>query len=131
MACSPPAKAFRVAKTYCDSFLNCITFVQQYLGNCLRSYRPNISGNAQLNRVLRSTAPYPTNLRDAQWEPEEIALVLGESVADTARHYALGRRAASKSPRTSEVVRGTTSGARKVRPVDRSGLNAVQSPGRR
>ena len=69
-----------------------------------------------------------TSLRDAGWETEEIAVVLGESVGDTVRHYGLGRRAASKSPRTSEVVRGTVSGARTVRPVDRSGLNAVRKP---
>lgn len=70
-----------------------------------------------------------TSLRDAGWETEEIAVVLGESVGDTVRHYGLGRRAASKSPRTSEVVRGTASSARTVRPVDRSGLNAVRKPG--
>lgn len=70
-----------------------------------------------------------TNLRDAGWETEEIAVVLGESVGDTVRHYGLGRRSASKSPRVSEVVRGTASGARTVRPVDRSGLKAVRKPG--
>lgn len=70
-----------------------------------------------------------TNLRDAGWETEEIAVVLGESVGDTVRHYGLGRRAASKSPRASEVVRGTASSDRTVRPVDRNGLNAVRKPG--
>ena len=70
-----------------------------------------------------------TNLRDAGWETEEIATVLGESVGDTVRHYGLGRRAASKNPRVSEVVRGTASSDRKVRPVDRSGLNAVRKLG--
>lgn len=69
-----------------------------------------------------------TNLRDSGWETEEIAVVLGESVGDTVRHYGLGRRVASKGPRTSEVVRGTASGVRTVRPVDRSGLNAVRKP---
>ena len=70
-----------------------------------------------------------TNLRDAEWETEEIAIVLGESVGDTVRHYGLGRRTASKSPRASEVVRGTASSARKVRPVDRSGIRAVRKLG--
>lgn len=69
-----------------------------------------------------------TNLRDAGWETEEIAVVLGESVGDTVRHYGLGRRTASKNPRVSEVVRGSASGTREVRPVDRSGLKAVRMP---
>lgn len=69
-----------------------------------------------------------TNLRDAGWETEEIAIVLGESVGDTVRHYGLGRRTASKSPQVSAVVRGTASGVREVRPVDRSGLHAVRKP---
>jgi len=70
-----------------------------------------------------------TNLRDAGWETEEIAVVLGESVGETVRHYGLGRRAVSKSPRASEVVRGSASGDRTVRPVDRSGLRAVRKLG--
>jgi hypothetical protein len=69
-----------------------------------------------------------TNLRDAGWETEEIAIVLGESVGDTVRHYGLGRRTAFKSPRASEVVRGTASSDRTVRPVDRSGLHALRNP---
>ncbi len=70
-----------------------------------------------------------TNLRDAGWETEEIAVVLGESVSETVRHYGLGRRGASKSPQASAVVRGTASADRKVRPVDRSGLHAVRKLG--
>ena len=67
-----------------------------------------------------------TSLRDAQWEAEEIAVVLGESVGDTVRHYGLSRRTASKSPRASAVVRGTAWAEREVRPVDRSGVKAVR-----
>ena len=70
-----------------------------------------------------------TNLRDAGWETEEIAVVLGESVGDTVRHYGLGRRTASKSPRASAVVRGTATSDRTVRPVDRSGLHALRKLG--
>lgn len=71
-----------------------------------------------------------TNLRDAGWETQEIAVVLGESVGDTVRRYGLGRRVASKSPQVSAVVRGTASADRKVRPVDRSGLHALRKLGR-
>ena len=70
-----------------------------------------------------------TSLRDAGWQTQDIAVVLGESVGDTVRHYGLARRAASKSPRASAVVHGTALGTRIVRPVDRSGINSVRKPG--
>lgn len=66
-----------------------------------------------------------TELRVARWEEHEIAAVLGESAAETARYY--GNRAGhgSMGPTAPSIVRNSVQTSRAVRHVDHSGLKSL------
>lgn len=65
------------------------------------------------------------DLRDAGWEAEEIAAVLGQSVAETQAMYGRRRRTGSRAPQTVTIERTSVETARPVRPLDRSRLDLV------
>ena len=66
-----------------------------------------------------------TDLREDGWETEDIAAVIGESSAETVRHYGIRVRTRSKSPKRVAIDVASVQVARTVRAVDRSGLNDV------
>lgn len=65
------------------------------------------------------------NLREAGWEAEELAAVLGQAVSETQAYYGRRRRAGSRAPEAAGIDKGSVETARPVRPLDRSGLTAV------
>lgn len=65
------------------------------------------------------------DLREAGWEAEEIAAVLGQSVAETQAMYGRRRRTESRAPQAVTIERNSVETARPVRPLDRSGLDLV------
>lgn len=67
-----------------------------------------------------------TDLRQSGWETEQIAAVLGESVAETAAHYGQRVRKGWLKPTMQAIQSHTVQTARVVRPLDRSGLEKVQ-----
>ncbi len=66
-----------------------------------------------------------TELRVAGWEEHEIAAVLGETAAETARYYGNRAGGGSLSPSTPAIVRSSVQTSRSVRPVDVSGLKTL------
>lgn len=65
------------------------------------------------------------DLREAGWEAEEIAAVLGQSVAETQAMYGRRKRTGSRAPQAVTIERTSVETARPVRPLDRSGLEMV------
>jgi len=65
------------------------------------------------------------NLREAGWEAEELAAVLGQSVSETQAYYGRRRRTGTRAPEAVGIDKGSVETARPVRPLDRSGLTAV------
>lgn len=65
------------------------------------------------------------DLREAGWEAEEVAAVLGQSVAETQAMYGRRRRTGSRAPQAVTIERTSVETARPVRPLDRSGLDLV------
>ncbi|WP_339092503.1 hypothetical protein [Variovorax paradoxus] len=65
------------------------------------------------------------NLREAGWEAEALAAVLGQAVSETQAYYGRRRRAGSRAPEAAGIDKNSVETARPVRPLDRSGLAAV------
>ncbi len=59
-----------------------------------------------------------TDLRDDGWEIEEVAAVLGESVAETSLHYGFRLRGLGRGRQKPLIVRGAVETTRPVRPPD-------------
>ncbi|MEI2678539.1 MAG: hypothetical protein V9G29_12175 [Burkholderiaceae bacterium] len=66
-----------------------------------------------------------TELREAGWDSEDIASVIGESAAATVRWYGTRSRTNARTPKTVALMRDSIQVARPVRSVDRSGLGDV------
>jgi hypothetical protein len=67
-----------------------------------------------------------TELRDAGWEEHEIAAVLGERAAETARYYGNRTGGGRLSPPVISIVKSSVQTSRVVRLVDNSGLKALK-----
>lgn len=65
------------------------------------------------------------DLREAGWEAEELAAVLGQAVSETQAYYGRRRRSGTRAPEAAGIDKGSVKTARPVRPLDRSGLAAV------
>jgi len=66
-----------------------------------------------------------TDLRDDGWSTEEIAAVIGELAAETVANYGLHRRGRGKLRPPLAIERGSVQTADAVKPLNRSGLQAV------
>jgi integrase len=66
-----------------------------------------------------------TDLREEGWTTEEIAAVIGELSAATVAYYGLHRRGKGKVRPGVAIERGKVATANPVKPLDRSGLQAV------
>jgi integrase len=69
-----------------------------------------------------------TDLRREGWSAEEIAAVLGESSAQTARWYGLRKRGSKSATSEIAIVRGQVATARPVKPIDRTWLGRKSGP---
>ena len=67
------------------------------------------------------------DLREAGWDAEELAAVLGQTVSETQAQYGRKRRAGSRTPEVAGIDRKSIETARPVRPLDRSGLDQVKA----
>jgi integrase len=68
-----------------------------------------------------------TDLRDDGWDIEEIAAVLGETVAETSMHYGLRPRAPDRVRVKPVVVRGSVITTKPVRPPDHTFVDKVKA----
>ena len=66
-----------------------------------------------------------TELREAGWEEHEIAAVLGESAAETARYYGKRTTAGAVRPVVTSIVKDSVQTSRAVRVVDTSRLKLL------
>lgn len=85
---------------------------------------PNKAGRLKLSAYVFRHA-LVTELRAAGWEEHEIAAVLGETAAETARYYGSRPGRGTISPGTPAIVRGSVTTSRSVRPVDGAGLKTL------
>ena len=67
-----------------------------------------------------------TQLREAGWDSEGIAAVIGEGSAATVRYYGTRVRTHSRKPKPLAIVAVSVETARPVSPVDMSGLKRIQ-----
>ena len=66
-------------------------------------------------------------MREDGWETQNIAAVIGESAAETARLYGTRVRTRSKSPKVVAIDARSIETARPVRAVDSSKLSGVMN----
>lgn len=108
----------QVKKDNFRKYLNGLT--ERVLQGAVRKNKTKVSLSAYLFRHQLAT-----DLRENGWASEKIAAVLGESVAETTRHYGMRRRG-SKSPKSNvSIIRGSVQTARPVRSADKNGLQRV------
>ncbi|MEG1065043.1 MAG: site-specific integrase [Comamonas sp.] len=108
----------QVKKDNFRKYLNGLT--ERVLRGAVRKNKTKVSLSAYLFRHQLAT-----DLRENGWSSEEIAAVLGESVAETTRHYGIRVRS-SKSPKSNvSVIRGNVQTARPVRRAHKTGLKQV------
>lgn len=69
---------------------------------------------------------FVTDLREAGWDTETIAMAIGESSAQTVSYYGTRSRKV-KSPKNSAVLKESVQAARPVRSVNLDGLKQVQA----
>lgn len=67
------------------------------------------------------------DLREAGWSAEELAGLLGHATSEMQRNYGRRRRAGSRAPKESTVVKKSVETARAIPALDRSGLNKINS----
>ena len=89
--------------------------------------------NAVRKKPLRLSAYHfrhalATDLRKSGWETDQVAAVLGESVAETAAHYGQRVRNGGLKPNQQAIQSHSVQTARPVRSLDRSGLKKVLQP---
>lgn len=68
---------------------------------------------------------FVTDLRQAGWDTNSIAGVIGESSEQTVSYYGTRSRAGSKTPKRSAVLKGSVQTARPVRTLNMDGLERV------
>ena len=108
----------QVKKDNFRKYLNGLT--ERVLQGAVRNDKTKVSLSAYLFRHQLAT-----DLRENGWSSEEMAAVLGESVAETTRHYGIRLRG-SKSPKSNvSVIRGRVRTARPVRSASKTGLKQV------
>jgi len=102
--------------------------------NAMRAYlarvSPAVLGPPRKGKAPRLSAyafrhALVTDLRDTGWTTEEIAAVIGELSAATVAYYGLHRRGKGKVRPGVAIEHGRVATANPVKPLDRSGLQAV------
>ena len=68
---------------------------------------------------------FVTDLREAGWDTDSIAAVIGESSAQTVSYYGTRSRAGIRTPKKSGVMKNSVQAARPVRPLNKAGLSQV------
>ena len=108
----------QIKKDNFRKYLNGLT--ARVLQGAVRSDKTKVTLSAYLFRHQLAT-----DLRENNWTSEEIAAVLGESVAETTRHYGIRQRGAKKQKSNVSVIRGAVKTARPVRSAAKDGLQQV------
>ena len=93
-----------------------------FYGNAKKA--PNKASRLKLSAYVFQHA-LVTELREASWEEHEVAAVLGETSAETARLYGSRPGRGSLSPGIASIVKSSVQTERAVRRVDTTGLKAL------